>query len=118
VRRLSELNARILGAPKAEAAAAHAAVIAALSHPVLKRARAAPRCHREYPLTLRIEGDRLLEGVIDLAFLENDVWVVVDFKTDAHSPDRRAQHERQLQWYAHALAKLTGIPARAILLGV
>jgi ATP-dependent exoDNAse (exonuclease V) beta subunit len=42
----------------------------------------------------------------------------VDFKTDAHSPDRRAQYERQLQWYTYALAELTGIPARAILLDV
>jgi ATP-dependent exoDNAse (exonuclease V) beta subunit len=118
IRRLAELNARVLGAPKAESAAAHTAVVAALSHAVLERARAATRCHREYPLSLRMKDNRLLEGVIDLAFLENDRWVVVDFKTDAHSPDRRAQYERQLQWYTYALAELTGIPARAILLDV
>ena len=56
--------------------------------------------------------------MIDLAFLENAGWVVVDFKTDADSAARRAQYERQLQWYAYALAKLTGKPASAVLLGV
>ncbi|HEY4360430.1 MAG TPA: UvrD-helicase domain-containing protein [Bryobacteraceae bacterium] len=118
VRRLADLNARILGAPSKEAKAAHTAVVAALEHPVLARARAAARCHREYPLTLRLADGRLLEGVIDLAFVEEGRWVVVDFKTDANSPERLAQYERQLQWYAYALAELTGIPARGILLGV
>jgi ATP-dependent exoDNAse (exonuclease V) beta subunit len=113
------LNARILGATSEEAAAAHASVVAALVHPVLERARSAARCHREYPVTFRTKDARLLEGVIDLAFLEKGAWVVVDFKTDAHSPERRAQYERQLRWYAHALAELTGIPAAVgILLGV
>jgi ATP-dependent helicase/nuclease subunit A len=59
-----------------------------------------------------------MEGVIDLAFLENGGWIVVDFKTDANLEDTRARYERQLQWYAHALATLTSLPARAILLGI
>jgi len=58
----------------------------------------------------------LLEGVIDLAFVEDGAWVVVDFKTDADVSGHRAQYGRQLQWYAYALGRLTGIPARACLL--
>ncbi len=118
IRRFADLNARVLGALVEETEAARAAVEAALAHPVLARARAAPRCHREYPVTLRLDNNRLVEGVIDLAFVENGEWVVVDFKTDADAPERRARYERQLQWYAYALAELTGIPARTYLLGV
>ena len=49
VQQVVELNARVLGATKAEAAAASEAVAGALRHPVFVRARAAKRCHREYP---------------------------------------------------------------------
>jgi ATP-dependent helicase/nuclease subunit A len=118
IRRFAELNARVLGAPAEEAEAARAAVETALAHPVLARARAAARCYREYPVTLRLGENRLVEGVIDLAFVENGGWVVVDFKTDADGGERRARYERQLQWYAYALAELTGLPAQAQLLGV
>jgi ATP-dependent helicase/nuclease subunit A len=118
IRSFAELNARVLGAPAEEIEAARAAVEAVLAHPILVRACAASRVHREYPLSLPLERGRWLEGVIDLAFVEDDRWVVVDFKTDAASASRRAQYERQLQWYAYALAKLTGIPARAVLLAI
>jgi len=113
-----EMNARILGATPDETAASKEAVAVALRHSLLERARTAERCHREYPITLRLEGNRLMEGIIDLAFVENGEWVVVDFKTDTDVSDRRRQYERQLQWYAYALTQLTGIPARGVLFGI
>ena len=91
---------------------------AALAHPVLTRARAARGSHREYPVVLPLENGKLLEGVVDLAFVESGGWIVVDFKTDADVSTRRGAYERQLQWYAFALAKLTGMPATACLLGI
>ena len=118
IRRLAELNARVLGAPPEETEAARTAVSAALSQSLLARARSAERMHREYPLSLRLEDGRWLEGIIDLAFVENGKWTVVDFKTDADSSARRAQYERQLQWYAYALAKLTNQSVSGILLGI
>ena len=122
VRKTTELNARVLGAPADEAGAAASAVENALAHPVFERARAASlgggRCHREYPVTLRLEDGRMLEGVVDLAFVEDGKWIVVDFKTDADLAERRMQYQRQLRWYAYALTRLTGMPARAILLGI
>jgi ATP-dependent exoDNAse (exonuclease V) beta subunit len=118
VRRAAEMNARVFDAPAEEVEAACASVQAALAHPLLARARAAKRCHREYPVTLAPDGRRLMEGLIDLAFLEGDSWIVVDFKTDADLAGRRDQYERQLQWYAHALAELTKQPARAVLLSL
>jgi len=118
IQRSVSLEARILGASDGEISAASLAVAAALAHPLLMRARAAPRCHREYPVVLPLAGNKLLEGIVDLAFVENDHWIVVDFKTDANLSGRRAPYERQLSWYAFALAKLSGMPATAFLLAV
>jgi ATP-dependent exoDNAse (exonuclease V) beta subunit len=112
------LHGRIVGASAEECEAAENAVKAALAHPVLTRARAARRSHREYPVVLPLENGKLLEGVVDLAFVESGGWIVVDFKTDADVSTRRGAYERQLQWYAFALAKLTGMPATACLLGI
>ena len=85
---------------------------------MITAARRAEQCYREYPLTLRLDGDQVMEGVIDLAFLEDGRWTIVDFKTDADSAEARAQYQRQLQWYAFAMTEMTGLPARAVLLGV
>jgi ATP-dependent exoDNAse (exonuclease V) beta subunit len=112
---LAEVHARLLDAPRDEAEAAAAAVEATWAHPLLERARAAGRSYREMPIDLRLEDGRLLEGVIDLAFLEPDRWIVVDFKTDTTAS---ARYERQLQWYVYALAKLTGRDATGHLLQV
>ena len=122
IRQWTQLNARILGAPPEEIEAACSRVEAALAHPLLNRARAAERKHREYPVmllvTLEGAGGRLMEGIIDLAFVEDNTWIIVDFKTDADISERNGQYQRQLQWYASALSRLTGLPARAYLLGV
>ncbi len=118
IAKLVELNARTMGAPAEEIEAACDAIEATLAHPLLARARSAPRCYREYPVTLKLEDNRLLEGVIDLAFVEDGLWTIVDFKTDADSYARRTQYERQLQWYGYALNQLTGMRARGWLLGV
>jgi ATP-dependent exoDNAse (exonuclease V) beta subunit len=118
IRRWAQLNGRIAGAPSDEIEAACSRVEAALAHPLLDRARAAKRKHREYPVMLHVDGGRLMEGIIDLAFVEDNTWVIVDFKTDADVSGHRDQYSRQLQWYASALSRLTGLPARAYLLGV
>jgi ATP-dependent helicase/nuclease subunit A len=58
--------------------------------------------------------DRLevLEGVIDLAFLEEDGWVIADYKTDVGTdPDfarRKEGYRRQVDLYAEAWTLLTG----------
>ena len=110
---LSRVHARLLDAPAEEANAAAAAVEAAWAHPLLARARTAQRCHREMPIHLRLDDGRLLEGVIDLAFVEQNRWVVVDFKSDSGNASR---YERQLQWYLYALSRVTGRPSSGFLL--
>ena len=119
VEQLVDWNMRLLGSPVEEREAAIAAVESALASPLLGRGRAASRCHREYPLVLNLEDGRVLEGFIDLAFVEDGQWVIVDFKTDADtSTERRAQYERQIQWYGFALKQITNMPARAWLLEI
>jgi ATP-dependent exoDNAse (exonuclease V) beta subunit len=115
---LARLHARVLGATEEETGAATEAVAAALRHPLLRRASAAERCFRELPVIHRLDNGMLLDGVIDLAFFHDGAWTVVDFKSDADLPARRARYERQLQWYVFALSRITGAPASGWLLSV
>jgi len=110
------MHGKLLDASGAEIEAAVDTVAATLQHPLLRRAALAERCHRELPLLLPLGDGRTLEGIVDLAFLENGEWTVVDFKTDANLTASRAQYERQVQWYVHALSKLTGLPAKGVIL--
>jgi ATP-dependent exoDNAse (exonuclease V) beta subunit len=112
------MHGKLLDATGEEIAAAVKAALAALGHPLLERARAAARRHREIPVLLPIDDGKILEGVIDLAFVENGAWTVVDFKSDTELAANRLRYERQAQWYAFALGRLTGQPATPVLLRV
>jgi ATP-dependent helicase/nuclease subunit A len=64
-----------------------------------------------------VEGPpTVLEGVIDLAFLEPDGWVIADYKTDVGTdPEfaaRQLAYRRQVDLYADAWARLTGDPVK------
>jgi len=91
------------------------AVACALNLPVFQAAAAAVRCHREYPLTLRLEDGRIIEGVIDLAFTDGHRWTIVDFKT---GPADDHRYRRQLGLYASALNQFTGKPVEAVLVEI
>jgi ATP-dependent exoDNAse (exonuclease V) beta subunit len=115
----ARIQARILGSTVEEATAARDAVALALAHPLLARARAAARVERETALMLREDDGTILEGVVDLAFLEEGAgWTVVDFKTDRDLALRKEDYARQLDAYARALTAATGEPARGTLLAV
>jgi hypothetical protein len=43
---------------------------------------------------------------------------VVDFKSDAELSAHQSVYERQAQWYGYALTRLTGLPAKPVLLRV
>ena len=66
---------------------------------------------REWAFNLVMdETGTLLQGVIDCAFLEDDAWVLVDYKTD-RIEDESAFIERykmQIAWYARALERIPG----------
>ena len=118
----SRIQSRILGASDEEAAAARDVVAAALAHPLLQRARKALRVERETAVMLRAEDGAIIEGVVDLAFLEpgaqGATWTVVDFKTDVEIAGRRDEYAHQINAYARAIAAATGQTAKGALLAV
>jgi ATP-dependent helicase/nuclease subunit A len=118
LKEIAEVHGRVFGATDQEVKHAAGAVAAALQHPLLERARTSKLCRRELPILLKLEGNRILEGVIDLAFEENGSWHVVDFKTDAEIGPNRQRYEKQLRWYSLALARLNSAPVKAYLLSV
>ena len=118
IEQLAKVHGRVLGATDEEVEHATKAVDAALRHPLFERARRAKLCRRELPILLKLEENRILEGVIDLAFEENGTWHIVDFKTDAEIGPSRKRYENQLRWYALALARLNQMPVEAHLLSI
>ncbi len=90
-----------------------------------RRACASPRLEREKNFTDLVPANKLFEtesdepvlvqGTIDCCFLENNGWILIDYKTDRlrkdESIDEHAEtHRKQLMLYADALRHLTGKP--------
>jgi ATP-dependent helicase/nuclease subunit A len=119
IRDLAVLHARVLGVPDEERDAASAVVERALAHELFDRARAAVAagraCRREAPITIVRDGV-LIDGQIDLAFETTAGWTVVDFKTDGELGRSEHVYRRQVALYADALGRITGRPARGVIL--
>jgi|HubBroStandDraft_6_1064221.scaffolds.fasta_scaffold20239_2 ATP-dependent helicase/nuclease subunit A len=119
--KVATLQGRILSATEQEVTVAAHVVHAALSHPLLVRAREAGfrgQCRREVPVTLPQPDGTIVEGVIDLAFLENNSWTVVDFKTDRELENGLEHYRRQVELYCAAVAAATGQQTCGILIHV
>ena len=119
--RVARQRGRVLGATDDEVEAAAAAVGSALALPVMRRAQAAAvagRCRREVPVSVADEFGTIVDGVADLAFLENDRWWVVDFKTDQDVETHVALYEHQVRLYAGAIHRATGVATSGILVRV
>ncbi len=70
---------------------------------------------REWNFNLFLEEQNLLvQGVADCVFLEEDSWVLLDYKTDrvANGEELLSHYQAQLDWYALAIRKLTNLPVR------
>ena len=117
----ARVQGRLLGATDEERQAAAEAVRAALEHPLLRRAAAAAReglCRREAPLVVRLPDGAILESVVDLAFLEDGVWQVVDFKTDEDLERLLDRYRRQVALYATGITDATGKPSVGTILRI
>jgi len=119
---IADVHGRILSAPDDEIAAAVETVRRVLDHQLLDRARAAEArqaCRRETPVTCLVADGTMIEGIVDLAFEENGIWTVVDYKSDrelaALGEDR---YRRQVALYVSAIAQATAQPARGVLVRV
>jgi len=115
---IAQVHGRLLDATHDEVEAAAQAAAAALKHHFFERARKASHCHRELPILIKDDLLGMLEAVIDLAFFEDNIWTVVDFKTDAEDEQRLRRYRRQVGWYVHGLEKATGRRGRGYLLHI
>ena len=79
-----------------------------------QRMLASGTVRREWRFNLQLEGGTLLQGVIDSAWLEEDGWVICDYKTDyiEREEDFVHRHTTQLRWYARALSVISGQPVK------
>ncbi len=95
---------------------------AARSHELWRRITQAERRMTEIPFALQHQPDDALPGTlrgdIDLAIFEDDVWTLIDYKTDV-TGDRldefAACYSPQLRVYCDAWKRLTGSDARGVL---
>ena len=92
------------------------------------RLRAAKQVHREMPFNTLAptdwaltdaekrgaSGEILVQGAIDCCFLEDGQWVLLDYKTSRaeNLEEIRAFYARQLELYAYALKRITGVPVK------
>ncbi|MEG0834025.1 MAG: UvrD-helicase domain-containing protein [Christensenellaceae bacterium] len=96
-----------------------------LNTEIYVRIKSAKRVLREQPFNLRAAASdlgffgneaMLVQGILDLAFLEEGQWVLLDYKTDrvtAQTVKEAAEgYKIQLDLYARALADITGIPVK------
>jgi len=78
-----------------------------------KRALRSDTLHREWSFNLLGPYGSMIQGVIDLCFLEDGQWVLADYKTDnADGETLLRRYALQLRWYARALAEITGKPVK------
>lgn len=72
-----------------------------------RRMLASPRVMREWAFNLRVTEpfSTVAQGVIDLCFLEDGAWVLVDFKTDRvqSAAELWPRYHRQIGFYRQAL---------------
>jgi ATP-dependent exoDNAse (exonuclease V) beta subunit len=121
VEAITSVQGRVFGATLEEVAAATETVMRTLSHPLLRRAAQAElsgKCRREVPVTAKIKEGVVVEGVVDLAYEDNDVWVVVDYKTDFEIEGRLETYQTQVRLYALAISLAADRDTRPILLRV
>ena len=91
-----------------------------------QRLIASKRVERELPFSMLFDGNRVypdvengerlfLQGIIDTAFVEDDQWVLVDYKTDrVKSGDELIRRYKiQMDLYKEALETLTDMPVKA-----
>src|SRR4051812_194716 len=119
---IATVEAQVLGVDAPEATAAAELVTRVFAHEVIdwaRRAAARGACRRETPVTLTLADGTLVEGVVDLAFEQNGMWWVVDYKTDRDLADAGEEEYRtQIALYAAAIGAATGSRAAGCLLRV
>ncbi len=86
-----------------------------LDSPLGQRAQAARQRLVEEVLAASVAGG-VMEGSVDLAFLEEGAWVVVDYKSDrlerSRAREAAEKHRPQVAAYAALLSRVSELPVR------
>ncbi len=62
-----------------------------------------------------MHNEILVQGVLDLCFMENGGWVLVDYKTDRCPAEALLDlYSEQILWYKKALEEITEVPVREV----
>jgi ATP-dependent helicase/nuclease subunit A len=84
----------------------------ALGQELLLRAKKSTQVFRELPLAGKTASGEFLNAIVDLAFLEGDEWVVVDYKTDQKKSSCLEKYKEQLGYYGELLRTFTNKPVK------
>ena len=103
-------------------------IIVFLESSVAKRMAQADECgqlYKEQPFVLGIEANRLAEefpsdekvliqGIIDVYFIEDNEIVLLDYKTDAvkTGEELKKRYQTQIDYYTEALERITGLKVK------
>jgi ATP-dependent exoDNAse (exonuclease V) beta subunit len=79
---------------------------------ILQRARKPKNVFHELPITGKQDDGTFLNAVIDLAFLEEGAWVVVDYKTDQDPQRELEAYQKQIHYYVGLLETFTGLKVK------
>ncbi|MBQ7824918.1 MAG: PD-(D/E)XK nuclease family protein, partial [Clostridia bacterium] len=89
-------------------------LVSLFASPVGVRMLASDTVQREWAFTYKRETAdgqvQLVQGVIDCCFMEDGKWVLLDYKTDRDAKGAIERHRGQLDIYADALQRITGVP--------
>ncbi|MGI6665566.1 MAG: UvrD-helicase domain-containing protein [Christensenellaceae bacterium] len=101
-------------------------LLAFLESDLIMRAKQAQTLYRELPFSLAVPANEiglaettdrvLVQGIMDMLFLEEDGFVLVDYKsnmtTEAEMEKLAAHYEKQLELYRMAISKITKTPVK------
>ena len=110
---LAAIWGRQHGATGTERAEAIAAARPALEY-LARTVPASAVLRRELPVMVRLADGTVVHGRVDLAWSDGKRWTVVEYKTDR----REGRDVGQVQLYALALARATGLVATGVVLEV
>ena len=103
-----------------------------LGGPLIKRVLASERYYREYTFTVKINASDynpdideefsdkriIMQGAVDLAFVEDGGVVIVDYKTDRVKDTAKLaeRYRRQLELYKEALTQTLDLPVKEVII--
>ena len=116
---LAEAQARDTGLSVADIHAAADLAERTLRMPLIReRALKSPEMHKEVPFAANY-NEELLEGTIDLVFIEDNEAVVLDFKTNnitaAQATAEAERYRPQAELYAHAMTAALSLPVKEVI---